>query len=168
MRRQWMLCLALHPSSLAWIKFSLNFRINGLPLIIPKHMCNMKDDFVLFVLYNSIIYFYSQISIIKIHKKWNNNERLSWSKSFDLNGFLHEQSHWVKYIYIFKKIVFSVLCISSTYYKRIIIIIEGLLLVMFFGEYIIMMYYQTNEKRRREKTYQYVLVLWLSRGEGLS
>ena len=39
---------------------------------------------------------------------------------------------------------------------------------MFFGEYIIMMYYQTNEKRRREKTYQYVLVLWLSRGEGLS
>ena len=73
-----------------------------------------------------------------------------------------------KYIYIFKKIVFSVLCISSTYYKRIIIIIEGLLLVMFFGEYIIMMYYQTNEKRRREKTYQYVLVLWLSRGEGLS
>ena len=163
-----LLCLALYTSSLAWIKFSLNFRINGLPLIIPKHMCNMKDDFVLFVLYNSIIYFYSQISIIKIHKKWNNNERLSWSKSFDLNGFLHEQSHWVKYIYIFKKIVFSVLCISSAYYKRIIIIIEGLLLVMFFGEYIIMMYYQTNEKRRREKTYQYVLVLWLSRGEGLS
>ena len=40
-----LLCLALYTSSLAWIKFSLNFRINGLPLIIPKHMCNMKDDF---------------------------------------------------------------------------------------------------------------------------
>ena len=71
-----------------------------------------------------------------------------------------------KYIYIKKKIVFSVLCISSTYYKRIIIIIEGLLLVMFFGEYIIMMYYQTNEKRRREKNISVCVSLMVKQGWG--